>query len=163
VGQLPRVDVTFEVFYDRLLDQIAKMEHGVEITLADNTPALLIAGINVATQDLPQGNDKAMVKRQNATVGCRSCDCSKEDLPKMDEPHKPRLHHRMLATRAEMQILNRTAAAEKEKDTGILATSSPFETISFDLSLPHHTHLSSVSHGLNKQNQKSLLTLFICE
>jgi len=44
--------VTFEVFYDRLLDQIAEMERGWATTLTDQKPIFLIAGINVATQDL---------------------------------------------------------------------------------------------------------------
>ena len=130
-------DVTFENFYKHLLHQFVQMERGWETTLQDGKRIFLVAAINVATQDLPQGNDKAMVKRQNAIVGCRACECTKDEIPKVDHTCHPRLHFEILKTRALMQDLAKTAVATMEKETGVLATPSPFEKISFDTSNPH--------------------------
>jgi len=127
------LDVTFAVFYDWLLPQLAEMELGWNTKLKDDKDFFLIAGINVATQDLPQGNDKACIKRQNAGQGCRACDVSKEDLAKVDDLASLRLHANILQTRASMNGKSSSAIATMEKDTGILATASPFEQLSFDV------------------------------
>ena len=129
----PDQDVTFFNFYERLLDQIAVMERGWVAKLRNNQDHFLVAGINVATQDLPQGNDKAMTKRQNAGQGCRSCNGSKEDIPQVEKLYIPRIHDDMIHHRSLMARMKPAEIAEAEKRTGILASSSPFEKISFDI------------------------------
>ena len=127
--------MTFAVFYDRLLAQFVEMERGWLAKLGE-TECFLVAGINVATQDLPQGNDKAMTKRQNAGQGCRSCNGSKEDIPHLQKQFQPRLHHQMLDQRQAMKGKKASEVADMEKESGVLAGSSPFEKLSFDICKP---------------------------
>lgn len=150
---LSLIDVTFAVFYDKLLAQFVEMERGWLAKLGE-TECFLVAGINVATQDLPQGNDKAMTKRQNAGQGCRSCNGSKEDIPHLEKQFQPRLHHQMLDQRKAMKGKKASEVANMEKESGVLADSSPFEKLSFDICKAPFVSfllLSFILHSLSSQ------------
>jgi len=77
------------------------------------------------------------IKRQNAIVGCRSCEGTKEEIPNLDKEFTPRLHSEILKTRELLRTAaNKTAQANLEKETVVLATPSPFEKISLDICNP---------------------------
>lgn len=74
------------------------------------------------------------IKRQNAIVGCRSCGGTKEEIPNLDKEFTPRSTPRSSRPESFSGLpRTRTAQANLEKETGVLATPSPFEKISLDI------------------------------
>jgi len=99
----------------------------------------LIAGIAVSTSDLPQGNDKASIKRQSADHGCRRCKESRNELYDLDKDPKLRTHDEILETRKKIsQAGPQEKRSQLEQETGVLEKSSPFEVLSFDIGLNIH-------------------------
>jgi len=128
-----KIDVDWKEFYHIMFDQFVQLEKGFEVSLGSEKMNIT-GGIAVATSDLPQGNDKAGIKRQNAQFGCRGCLEPKSEIYLVDSKPLLRTSHKIIATRKE--ILEQEAQREQaqlEQSTGVLKETSPFEKLSFDL------------------------------
>jgi hypothetical protein len=92
-------------------------------------------GVGFATNDLPASNDKASMLAPSAGKFCRVCDEDSENIAR-NETKSHRLHHKILETRTEIQGLStKELRDEKTTATGVKGDRSPFESLSFDLSI----------------------------
>ena len=129
---LPYSGVPFEGFFEKVLQQVSELEKGREMCLCGN-PTFVIGGIGVSTSDLPQGNDKAGIKRQNAHKGCRKCHVTHDQIPAL-LPALHRTQSEIVETRARIaNCQTKTGQKEIMRDTGVRMEPSPFEKISLDI------------------------------
>ena len=109
------------------------------------------------TSEIPQGNDIATIKRQNAIRGCRHCLVTREDLsnPSFDVQKHARYHHittRLLNKLRTMK--SKSKRTELAKEMGLaLCQPNPLDELNFDRHLqtpqdPAHTLLQNVSKNL---------------
>jgi len=84
----------FDEVITPFIQDIQHLEHGFLITI-DNIELWVSGGLGITTADLPQGNDLAGTLRHNATLGCRTCKASHNDLTNasFDITKHGRYHH----------------------------------------------------------------------
>ena len=76
------------------ISDIKDLQNGILMEMRDEQ-VWVTAGFGMVTADLPQGNDMAGIKRQNAEYGCRTCKVSQGQLAnsKFDIIQNRRYHH----------------------------------------------------------------------
>jgi len=62
----------FNDILEEFISDMKELQSGVLMTTR-NEQVWVSAGLGMVTADLPQGNDMAGIKRQNAEYGCRTC------------------------------------------------------------------------------------------
>ncbi|UZO17889.1 uncharacterized protein OCT59_009221 [Rhizophagus irregularis] len=91
-SSMPVYKLFLDLYYDDF--EIKKFEKG-KIMTVQGQDAWVIAGLDLVTADLPQGNNMAGVLRHNANKGCRTCTTKKESLStyNQDSVTTLRYHH----------------------------------------------------------------------
>src|SRR2546423_3412726 len=73
----------FSDILEGFISDMKELQSGILMTIK-NEQVWVSAGFGMVTADLPQGNDMAGIKRQNAEYGCRTCKVPQSQLSDVD-------------------------------------------------------------------------------
>ena len=131
-------------FKDTLKEFISDMKElqdGIAMEIKDEK-VWVTAGFRMATADLPQGNDMAGIKRQNAEYGCRACKVPQDQLADInfDIIQNGRYHHLINKIYDDIKAAkNNTVKKRIAKEHGVCLTPNILDELSRDrhIQIPH--------------------------